>query len=134
VLQSLQKGFCRCHSSLGIGWEPKWHLCKLYSTKSNLLGEQEVVKQLRFRNSPISKLHDGDAWQEAGEAQATCITRSARKFTDNIIPVLQSPFIGKRVPLVDNGVPILYPRYTTVAELLVGDLTPYRLYRSIGHV
>jgi hypothetical protein len=30
----------------------------------------------------------------------------------------QSPFIGRRVPLVENGVPLLYPRYSTVAELL----------------
>ena len=30
----------------------------------------------------------------------------------------QSPFIGRRVPLVDNGVPILYPRYTSVEDIL----------------
>ena len=26
--------------------------------------------------------------------------------------------MGKRVPLVDNGVPILYTRYTTVADVV----------------
>lgn len=33
--------------------------------------------------------------------------------------VPQSPFIGRRVPLVDNGVPILYPRYTAVADIVL---------------
>jgi hypothetical protein len=37
---------------------------------------------------------------------------------------LQSPFIGKRVPLVDEASqqPILYARYTAVAQILVVSL------------
>lgn len=31
----------------------------------------------------------------------------------------QSPFIGKAVPLVENGVPLLYPRYTDVSQILL---------------
>lgn len=32
---------------------------------------------------------------------------------------MQSPFIGRRVQLVEDGVPILYSRYTSVAQVLV---------------
>jgi hypothetical protein len=32
---------------------------------------------------------------------------------------VQSPFIGRRVPVVDNGVPILYARYSSVEDILL---------------
>jgi hypothetical protein len=44
-------------------------------------------------------------------------TRRACFLISDVLP--QSPFIGRRVPLVDNGVPILYPRYTAVADIVL---------------
>lgn len=50
-------------------------------------------------------------------SQCTNIPRP-RLLTDLDPLALQSPFIGRNVPLVDNGVPILYPRYSKVEDLL----------------
>ena len=37
----------------------------------------------------------------------------------HLLHAFQSPFIGRRTPLVEDGSPILYPRYKDVSEILL---------------
>lgn len=39
--------------------------------------------------------------------------------TADTLSLSQSPFIGRRTPLVEDGSPLLYPRYTHVSEILL---------------
>lgn len=72
-------------------------------------------------------------WAEAGSHTDSMLRRLFACHC--IVPVLmsdylsQSPFIGKRVQEVENGVPILYPRYKSVSEILL--VSPYDARRSV---